>query len=302
MLLDHIVYTFFTMSSDSHHSASDECQGAGKHLCQPWELHQAYEAGKYPDIPSAISFWYSTLGSKVMVSATGLTYQEYHTPDPIIASQIYTVNDRDGQAQACSDLDAHLCTLPELNEAYLSGYRQPDSSQWFYFSIPNRDARLITDGCIYSECYEGVVSNTPRPAPSGPVLCCPVPSSESSSPAMCCPGLIIPRDPFITEELYAKEDRDGLASACSALQAHLCTLAELKEAYLQGYRQPFHQPDNVGNLLWLYFAEPNRDAKLFNDGCGSKYTWNVDECYEGIVANTPRPDDSGRAFCCPQLP
>ncbi len=291
------------MSSDSHDSASAECQSVGKHLCQPWELRQAYKAGKYPDIPTAISFWYSVPDHKVLVNATGLTYQEYDTPHPIITSQSYNLTDRDGQAGACSDLEAHLCTLAELKEAYLSDYRQPDSSKWFYFSIPNRDVRLVDAGCVpyseYSECYEGILINTPRPNPSGQIFCCPyaVLGAESSAPAMCCPGLVSPRDPIITQEVYAKEDRDGMASACSALEAHLCTLAELKEAYLRGYRQPLNRPDNC-SALWLYFSESNSNAKLFNDGCGP-YTGVVDECYQGIVAHTPSPDPNGRVFCCP---
>ncbi|XP_033625588.1 uncharacterized protein LOC117288844 [Asterias rubens] len=295
--------------TDSHHSASSECQKANQHLCQPWEIHQVYETGYYRDIhvPIATSFWYSVPDSKILVNATGLTYlsQRIDT-DPIITSQNYHQADRVGQAQACSALDAHPCTLAELKEAYLRGYRQP-YSQWLYFSVPERDAQLYNDGCCgYSgdECYEGIVANTPRPRYSCPVFCCPtlsekVSSPERSSPAMCCPGLIIPRDPIITEEVYAKEDRDVMASACSALQSHLCTLAELKEAYMQGYRQP-HSHEHNCEEIWHYFAEPNQDAILFNDGCGL-YTGNVDECYEDIVAHTPRPYNNGRVFCCPRL-
>ena len=80
-----------------------------------------------------------------------------------------------------------------------------------------------------------------------------------------------------------------MVSGCSALFAHLCTLEELAAAYHGGYRQPIY--------AWLYFADPQRDAMMFEDGCGT-YSTRPGECHHGAVANTPRPEARARAICC----
>ncbi|XP_038066734.1 uncharacterized protein LOC119736798 [Patiria miniata] len=104
------------------------------------------------------------------------------------------------------------------------------------------------------------------------------------SPGLCCSLPMTYRDPVITPQGYELADRAGQASGCSDLAAHPCTLAELKEAYDRGYIRGF----------WLYFAMPNRDASVA--GCTIHQG---DECYQGTIANTPRPTARARVYCCP---
>ena len=241
--------------------------------------------------PIDTGFWYAVPQSQVELTSSGLTYQDQ--PGPLTTTESYAVGDRVGMTAACSALGAHLCTLAELKSAFLRGYREPLWDTWMFFSIPNRDVILYSDGCHHytgtAECYEGVVVNTPRPHPADRVYCCPT-WSVVTSPGLCCSGLLSRRDPIVTNETYAVDDRAGMTSGCSALGAHLCTLAELKEAYLRGYRQPSTYP------LWTYFAVPNRDVALFDNGCGQYLGL---ECYESIVANTPRPYPTNVVSCCP---
>ena len=273
----------------THTMASSECQTNGQHLCQPWELEEANKAGHLGKLPTYTGLWYSVPESQVEFNSSGLTY--FDLPGPLITTETYGKDDLVGMAAACSSLGAHLSTLAELKEAYLRGYRQTYPT-WLYFSIPNRDAQLLSGGCVTGpECYEGVVSNTPRPNPTSYVSCCPVMSVVTSA-GLCCPGslgLIPHRFPIITTESYALNDRVEMEAACSLLDAHLCTLADLKDVYLMGYRQP-----SLGN--WYYFSLPNRDAQLFIDGCG---IYTGEHCYEGVVANTARPYSTSRLFCCP---
>ncbi|XP_038066733.1 uncharacterized protein LOC119736796 [Patiria miniata] len=101
------------------------------------------------------------------------------------------------------------------------------------------------------------------------------------SPGLCCSLPMTYRDPVITPKSYELADRAGQARGCSDLAAHPCTLAELKEAYDHGYR----------SLYWGYLATPNRHAIV---GCH-----HGDDCYQGTIANTPRPNERAQVYCCP---
>ncbi|XP_038069632.1 uncharacterized protein LOC119738755 [Patiria miniata] len=104
------------------------------------------------------------------------------------------------------------------------------------------------------------------------------------SPGLCCSLPMTYRDPVITPQSYDLADRAGQVRGCSDLAAHPCTLAELKEAYDHGYR----------SLYWGYLATPNRDTRV--DGCTHHKD---DECYQGTIANTPRPATRKQVYCCP---
>ena len=174
----------------------------------------------------------------------------------------------------------------------MKGYRQVSPDEWIAFSDSSRYAQLFPDGCgnhTGTECYADVVANIPRTNSSDKMYCC-LGAGEIVAPGICCPKVLIP---FLTEGAYFVVDRDEMADDCSqTLNAHLCTLAELKDAYLLGYRQPL-------GINWLFFAMAGRDAQLYKGGCGDYID---DECYEGVVANTQRPTaDQNQAFCCPSL-
>ena len=114
---------------------------------------------------------------------------------------------------------------------------------------------------------------------------------STPSAGICCPGpKLDPEDPIITAGTYNLADVASQVHACSDLASHPCMLPELKAAYQRGYRQP--------SGSWLFFAVPNRDVRLYSNGCGS---YAGAECYEGVVANTPRPHSSSKVFCCLNL-
>ena len=60
--------------TDSHHSASSECQKANQHLCQPWEIHQVYETGYYRDIHVPIQTENIIINQQVMQLSRWYTY------------------------------------------------------------------------------------------------------------------------------------------------------------------------------------------------------------------------------------
>ncbi|XP_022103310.1 uncharacterized protein LOC110986034 [Acanthaster planci] len=166
--------------------ASSECQSASQHLCLQWELQHAYKEG-YPAATTHGS-WYADPDGLAVLTETGVTFQDllltasapalccsvpltYRNPIPTKAG--YDLTDRAGQMSGCSNLAAHLCTLAELKEAYYHGYR---CECWFYFATPNRDAAVKNGGCGFhtgSECFEGIVAHTARPAARHRAFCCP---------------------------------------------------------------------------------------------------------------------------------
>ncbi|XP_071785928.1 uncharacterized protein [Asterias amurensis] len=151
----------------------------------------------------------------------------------------------------CLRFGQHLCDSSELQQAFDAGYYQVVSiTNRFWYAVPSGSVIMGSRGLAYSE---------------------DLPS------------------PVITTDDYPSTDRDAMTKACCALEAHPCTLAELKAAYLSGYRQTYDTP-------WLAFAVPGRDAKLFSDGCG---TYSGAECYGGVVATTTRPLANLKMICCP---
>ncbi|XP_038077320.1 uncharacterized protein LOC119745167 [Patiria miniata] len=178
----------------------------------------------------------------------------------------------DTQASAsadCQTADQHLCELWEVDRAYAAGYAElilpADTDIWY--AVP--DSQAVVNGNEVTQ--HGLPMTT-------------------SSPGICCLGSqLSPQYPIITSETYSLQDVAGQARGCSALASHPCSLPELKAAYLSGYRPP---------SSWLYSAVPNRDVQLYSNGCGD-YTGS--ECYEDVVANTPRPFGSSSVFCCPNL-
>ncbi|XP_038069276.1 uncharacterized protein LOC119738451 [Patiria miniata] len=162
-------------------------------------------------------------------------------------------------ASECRKTGQHLCLQWELDHASKEGYPATPLS---WYADPDSQAVLTETGVTYHDL--------PLTSPS-PGLCCSLPMSY--------------RHPVLTRESYDLADRAGQASGCSDLAAHLCTLAELKEAYEHGYR----------SWDWYYLATPNRDASVA--GC-SEYHYG-DECYQDTIANTPRPEWRTRAYCCP---
>ncbi|XP_022103311.1 uncharacterized protein LOC110986035 [Acanthaster planci] len=171
------------------------------------------------------------------------------------------------QSRACASSDCqsagqHLCLQWELQHAYKEGY-PPTTPHGSWCADLGRLAVLTETGVTFHDL-----------------------PLTTSAPALCCSVPVSYREPVLTEQKYDLADRAGQLSGCSDLAAHLCTLAELKEAYDHGYRCN----------CWYYFATPNRDASVKPGGCGAYYG---SECYQGIIANTPRPANGRPAYCCP---
>ncbi|XP_038066732.1 uncharacterized protein LOC119736795 [Patiria miniata] len=162
-------------------------------------------------------------------------------------------------ATECSKTGQQLCLHAQLDHA--SGEKYPATPLSWYADTDSL-AVLTETGVTYHDL--------PLTAPS---------------PGLCCSLPYVYRDPVRTASLYAVADRAGQASGCSDQGAHPCTLAELKEAYDNGYR----------SSTWLYFATPNRDASVADGGCGSR---TGDECYQDTIANTPRPAAQSWVYCC----
>ncbi|XP_022103309.1 uncharacterized protein LOC110986033 [Acanthaster planci] len=162
----------------------------------------------------------------------------------------------------CQSAGQHLCLQWELQYANKKGYptTTPDGS---WYADPDRLAVLTETGVTYH--------NLPL---------------TTSAPALCCSLPLSYREPVLTKESYDFADRAGQISGCSDLAAHLCTLAELKEAYDHDYQC----------VCWYFFATANRDAAVKPGGCGS---YSGSECFEGIIAHTPRPANGRPAYCCP---
>lgn len=105
-------------------------------------------------------------------------------------------------------------------------------------------------------------------------------AGETALAAYCCPAgssFILSEARYLTY-VQAK-------AFCESVRLNLCSLAKLKLAR-----------DDYGywSGIWGHYDVDGRDVKVFD----CKY-WAGDECYEGVIANTPRPANTMKAYCCP---
>ncbi|XP_038066945.1 uncharacterized protein LOC119736971 [Patiria miniata] len=162
-------------------------------------------------------------------------------------------------ASECRRTGQHLCLPWELDHASKEGYPATPPS---WYADTDSQAVLTETGVTYHDL-----------------------PLTAQSPGLCCSLPMTYRDPVITPKSYELADRAGQASGCSDLAAHPCSLAELKEAYDRSYVSGY----------WLYFEIPNREATVA--GCNPMYHYG-NECYEGTIANTPRPYAYAQVYCC----
>ncbi|XP_038053442.1 uncharacterized protein LOC119725905 [Patiria miniata] len=111
------------------------------------------------------------------------------------------------------------------------------------------------------------------------VVCYDPQAGQTARAGYCCPMV---NSFVLSEDEYATH---GEAQAfCASMRLHLCSLAELKSARDHGFWGP----------SWGRYEVEGRDVKVSD----CKY-WSGPECYEGVIANTPRPRHTLPAYCCP---
>ena len=133
-------------------------------------------------------------------------------------------------SRECRQKGQHLCELWELESGNITTLPQ-HVSMWY--AVP--DSQVVLNGSVVT--YHGLPVTAP-------------------SLGVCCLGAFVsPQYPFVASTVHKVDDRDGMRRTCSALGAHLCTLPEVKAAYLRGFR-------HYNWFRWAYFAMPNYDVNL----------------------------------------